>query len=82
MDAYGALRRIQMHLRVNDYRAHNVLPDDEDAILTLARGLGFRDGNDLSVHVEKVAEDMRGAFLSALEFLATAGAKAHGGLFV
>lgn len=82
MDAYHALRRIQMHLRVNDYRAHNVLPDDEDAILTLARGLGFRDRSDLSVHVEKVTEDMRGAFLLALESLATANTKALGGSLV
>ncbi|HPU83808.1 MAG TPA: bifunctional [glutamate--ammonia ligase]-adenylyl-L-tyrosine phosphorylase/[glutamate--ammonia-ligase] adenylyltransferase [Candidatus Latescibacteria bacterium] len=82
MDAYRALRRIQMHLRVNDYRAHNVLPEDEDAILTLARGLGFRDRSDLSVHVEKVTEDMRGAFLLALEFLAAASMKASGGSLV
>jgi glutamate-ammonia-ligase adenylyltransferase len=68
-EAYEELRRVQINLRIDDDRAHNVLPVDEEAALTLARGLGFDSIANLQEHVSGVAKKMRECFLIALEEL-------------
>ncbi len=43
-DGYVFLRTIEHHLQMMDYRQTHTLPDDAEAILNLARRLGFEGG--------------------------------------
>lgn len=73
IEGYRRLRRLQMALRINDERAHNVLPDAEPAREILAKSLGLATASALQEHVDEVMRRMREAWRVAVAFCRTAG---------
>ncbi len=63
-DGYIFLRTIEHHLQMMDYRQTHILPEDPEAITSLARRLGFRKGETFLARYRQYSAAIRQVYLT------------------